>query len=136
MMVNKPEEKLSMLKKAVFIALLFSFAVMADATNITPQEVLINRMTVEPYTIIDVRSVEEFSEGHIKGAVNIPFNQWDKFEQQLNELKGKTVVVYCRSGRRAGLFMEATKDLGIQYLHLDGDFQGWAENNLPIVQPR
>ena len=52
--------------------------------------------------IIDVRSPEEFAAGHVKGAINIPFDQIEQNHNLLNTLKPSTLVVYCRSGRRAG----------------------------------
>ncbi len=51
--------------------------------------------------IIDVRSKNEFSEGHIKGAINIPV---DQLGNDLNKLKDKTrhIITCCASGARSG----------------------------------
>lgn len=50
-------------------------------------------------TLLDVRTVEEFDEGHVDGAVNIPVQV---LRERMNELsKDKPVVVYCKSGRRS-----------------------------------
>ncbi len=50
--------------------------------------------------LVDVRSPGEFSEGSVKGAVNIPV---DDVPNQLNKFKGKKgIVVFCRSGARSG----------------------------------
>jgi phage shock protein E len=52
--------------------------------------------------LIDVRSVKEFEQGHIEGAVNI---EWDKTEDLMFAIgmdKDRQVVFYCRSGNRAG----------------------------------
>lgn len=52
--------------------------------------------------LVDVRSVEEFSGGHLDGAINI---QWDDFEGLIAAIgndKQRPVVFYCRSGNRAG----------------------------------
>ncbi len=49
--------------------------------------------------IVDVRTPQEFSEGHIEGAINVPV---DVLESRLGELgKSEQVVVYCRSGARS-----------------------------------
>lgn len=124
-----------MIKKVIFLAWLVSFATLASVKSIAPKDVVENQLSENPHIIVDVRSEEEFLQGHLKGAINIPFNQLDKFESQLQALSGKTVVVYCRSGRRAGIFMEATKDRGVNYLHLEGDYLGWLDNNLPVAKP-
>lgn len=49
--------------------------------------------------LIDVRTEEEFAQGSVKGAVNIPL---DKISGQLSKFKGKkNIVVFCRSGNRS-----------------------------------
>lgn len=52
--------------------------------------------------IVDVRTPQEFASGHIKGAVNVDFRDPD-FEKNIDKAvkKKKTVMVYCRSGRRS-----------------------------------
>lgn len=50
--------------------------------------------------LVDVRTPEEFSSGHVKGSVNIPL---DSIPKQLGKFKGKShIVVFCRSGNRSG----------------------------------
>jgi phage shock protein E len=50
--------------------------------------------------LVDVRTPAEFSQGHVKGSVNIPL---DRLSIQLDRFKGKeTIVVFCRSGARSG----------------------------------
>ena len=53
--------------------------------------------------ILDVRTPREYSSGHIKGALNIPY---DELERRLGEIPGdksSEIIVYCQSGRRAGI---------------------------------
>lgn len=53
----------------------------------------------EDYVILDVRTPEEFKEGHLEGAVLIPVSE---LEGRLSELSAdKPIIVYCRSGRRS-----------------------------------
>ena len=83
--------------------------------------------------ILDVRSAEEFAEGHIPGAINMPFKQLTDYRQQLNKLNGKPIVVYCRSGRRAVIALDWLDQQGYAPLyHLDGDMLAWQEANLPV----
>lgn len=56
--------------------------------------------------LIDARSSEEFGEQHLPGAINIPFDAVDANAARLPEDKNKPVVVYCRSGGRAGLLRD------------------------------
>jgi phage shock protein E len=52
--------------------------------------------------LIDVRTKLEFEEGHIKGAINIPFEQTNNLITAIGFEKSRPVVVYCRSGNRSG----------------------------------
>ena len=50
--------------------------------------------------LVDVRTVEEFSEGHVASSTNIPL---DQLVDHIDEFKGKEqIVVFCRSGNRSG----------------------------------
>ena len=52
--------------------------------------------------LIDVRTSKEFSQGHIDGALNIPWEQTEKLMSAIGHEKQRPVVVYCRSGNRSG----------------------------------
>lgn len=50
--------------------------------------------------LVDVRTPQEFAEGHVPGSVNIPL---DEVSNQVSKFKNKTnIVVFCRSGNRSG----------------------------------
>lgn len=57
--------------------------------------------------LVDVRTEQEFAEGHVNGSVNIPL---DTLQHQLQKFKNKNnIVVFCRSGNRSGqakIFLE------------------------------
>ncbi len=52
--------------------------------------------------LIDVRTKEEFDAGHIEGAINIPYQETNALIKAIGTDKQRPVVVYCRSGKRAG----------------------------------
>jgi phage shock protein E len=52
--------------------------------------------------LIDVRSKEEFAEGHLEGAINISWDDFDALMSAIGDDKQRPVVFYCRSGNRAG----------------------------------
>lgn len=85
--------------------------------------------------VLDVRSAEEFVTGHVPGAVNIPH---DQLAARLAEVpKDKEVLLYCRSGKRAGIAGQVLADNGYQRLqHLEGDMPGWIEKGRPVETPR
>lgn len=60
------------------------------------------KLSTPDVVLIDVRTPQEFNEGHIAGAVNMDF-YGDNFESEINSIdKSKTVLVYCKSGNRSG----------------------------------
>lgn len=67
------------------------------------------------YVIVDVRTKEEYEEGHVVGAINIPY---DEIDEDVSLDKDKTIMVYCRSGQRSGIAYHTLKDLGYEVLDL------------------
>lgn len=62
--------------------------------------------------IVDVRTPEEFNEGSFEGAVNIPLST---VEENVDQFKGKDqVVIFCKSGNRAGKAIKILEDHGIE----------------------
>lgn len=81
--------------------------------------------------LLDVRTPQEYAEGHVPGAVNVPH---DQLASRLAEVpKDKDVVLYCRSGRRAGLAADVLSANGYQRLsHLEGDMNAWVEKGRAV----
>jgi len=108
------------------------------ASRVAPmsQEALLEHQAKHPrhLFVLDVRSPEEFKEGHVPGAVNIPY---DQMASRLSEVpKDKDVVLYCRSGRRAGIAAEVLQANGYTRLsHLEGDMNAWLEKGRPVETP-
>ncbi len=79
-------------------------------------------------TVIDVRTPEEFSEGHYSNAIDIPL---DQVAQRINEFKEmpKPVVAYCRSGNRSGMAVSILKQNGINDAINGGGLDDLKQNN-------
>lgn len=82
--------------------------------------------------IVDVRTPEEFSGGHVEGAVNIPVDRIDAELDQLAKLtdgdKDKPVVVYCRSGARADRAKSALLRSGYTQVTNVGGLNDWPKD--------
>jgi rhodanese-related sulfurtransferase len=99
-------------------------------TEISQQEFMSNPPA--GVLILDVRTQEEFSSGHVPGAVNISHDELASRLSDLDSEKDRAVVVYCRSGKRAGLATAVLLDAGYtNVLHLEGDMNAWKANGLP-----
>jgi len=76
--------------------------------------------------ILDVRTPGEFGEGHVPNAVNIPHNELASRLSELNSSSDRPIVLYCKSGRRAGMAAELLQGAGYTDLHhLTGDMNAW-----------
>jgi len=85
--------------------------------------------------IIDVRTPEEFAEGHIKGAVNIPVESPDFLDNVSQLDPSRTYAVYCRSGNRSQGAVEGMASVGITNIYeLESGTIGWTGEGLPLVQ--
>ena len=85
--------------------------------------------------VIDVRTPDEFKEGHIKGAKNIDILSSD-FEAQLGKLdKTQPTLVHCQAGGRSTRALKVFEKLGFTNLiHLDEGFSGWEAAGKPVVK--
>lgn len=85
--------------------------------------------------VIDVRTPEEYEEGHLKGAVNYNVES-DDFEQKISSLDtSKAVYVYCLAGKRSAKAAELLEKKGQRRLYnLTGGVKQWKEQGLPLTK--
>jgi phage shock protein E len=62
--------------------------------------------------IIDVRTVQEWNNGHLEGAVLIPYHQIGENISDVVKDKSQRIYLYCRTGRRSQIAKEALEKLG------------------------
>ena len=75
--------------------------------------------------LVDVRTAQEYSEGHIPGAMNIDVNAPD-FEEKIKALdKKENVAIYCRSGRRSKMAANKLTAAGFKVIELNTGFLSW-----------
>lgn len=124
--------------KHLLIALLsmlpaFSFA--ADQAKHLDAEGAAKLIAEGKVTVIDVRTSDEFSEGHIKDAKNIDIMSKD-FAAKLGELdKTKPVLVHCQAGGRSTRALPTFEKLGFtEVYHLDGGMNDWNKAGKPVVK--
>lgn len=95
--------------------------------TITPVELAQRLNAPNPPIIIDVRTRDEYSAGHIDTALNLPH---DELERRLGEIPGNKsseIVVYCRSGKRALIAEKILVEKGYKNIKdLAGHWQGWS----------
>ncbi len=106
--------------------------------DITPQEAftLIQDNQNNPdFVIIDVRTPEEFADGHIENAINLDYYS-ETFQDELNNLdKDKTYLIYCRSGNRSRNALNIMAELNFREVYnISGGISAWKAAGLPTTK--
>ncbi len=88
----------------------------------------------ESFVILDIRTPEEFNEGHVKDAININFYD-ENFESMISLMdKEKNYLIYCRSGKRSGKAFDIMNNLGFAMVYdLQGGLIGDRNRKLQLV---
>ena len=117
------------MKNRIFFLAVGFFAVlsaMAQTKNVAPAfaEKKFNKKKV---VVLDVRTTQEFNEGHLPNAVQIDVMDSVAFVQQISQLKkGKTYLVYCKSGRRSTKAATIMEQQGFRHIwNMEGGITAW-----------
>lgn len=76
-------------------------------------------------TVVDVRTAEEFAEGHVLGAINIPNEMIADVAEKVLTDKDATLLVYCRSGNRSAQSARTLQGLGYTKIYDFGGIMDW-----------
>ena len=93
------------------------------------------KIATENYILVDVRTSEEYADGHLEGALNIDYFS-TTFSEEIGKLRLETpVLVYCRSGNRSGKSMKIMYDIGFKEVkNLIGGYKGWVLENNSVIK--
>ncbi len=105
-----------------------------QSTLLEPQEMK-EFLSSNDILLVDVRTLQEFSSGHIKNAINIDFKSSD-FAEKVQKLDTtKTLVIYCRSGRRSSMGTTEFVKAGFKQVYdLKGGVLNWQKSGLPLAK--
>lgn len=93
---------------------------------------MINR---ENAIVIDVREINEYSDGHIIDSVHIPLSNLNTRMTELDKHKSQKVIVACRSGHRSSNACAKLKKNGFEEVYnLSGGVMAWQNANLPLIK--
>lgn len=82
--------------------------------------------------LIDLRSQQEFYDGHIEGSVNIPWDGWN-VEQIIENHRNETVCLICHGGRISQSVAELLRDSGfVNAVVLAGGILAWRVMGFPL----
>ena len=114
----------------VCLAAAFAVPVAAQAAAAKPAEKTAAQPAKAKRIWIDVRTPEEFKEGHLKDAVNIPVDQIGARIGSVSPDKSAPVNLYCRSGRRSEAALQELKKMGYTNVTNHGGYQDLLQKGL------
>jgi len=126
------------LKNSIFVILL-SFIISCQEVDdgkrqvVSPEEMK-ELKALDTVQFIDVRTLKEFRNEHIKGAQNLVYD--NDFKNKIEQLdKSKPVAVYCKTGRRSKECSKILSDAGFKKIYeLDGGITKWKHEDFPTIQ--
>lgn len=115
------------------LTLTFIFLFNSISDRYCPEVVLLNsndfKIEIEKNSVqlVDIRTLEEYQAGHIKGALNADIIQGQLFKKKFEELdKDKPVFIYCRSGSRTKVAARFLCQMGFKKVYeLRGGYLTW-----------
>jgi rhodanese-related sulfurtransferase len=103
------------------------------AAAVSPTEAV--RLMNDGAVLVDVRSMNQFKDGHIAGARSLPGDQIAEGAKALDKLRDKTVITCCDSGITSGAAARKLTELGFkQVYNLRGGLSAWRQDNLPVAR--
>src|SRR5437870_5290882 len=124
------------LSKLFFLPVLFLVSMLSCNGQAGPQlqpKEFSEKCYAENAILVDVRTPQEYKEGHLKGSIQMDY-LGDNFNEQLKTLdKNKSIYLYCRSGGRSGNTQEELVKQGYKKVYnLDGGIDAWKKAGLPV----
>jgi rhodanese-related sulfurtransferase len=133
--------------KRLLLVLLVAAAILSVGCAKAPTQIIADSTTQKAFTliqdnqgnpdfvIIDVRTPEEFVQGHIEKASNLDY-QSETFRDELNKLdKDKTYLIYCGSGGRSAGALAIMEELGfMEAYNMLGGISQWQAEGLPVTE--
>ena len=121
---------------------LFAFMVSSFNTINAQKKIDVNSKEVntmlqkdKKLVVLDVRTADEFNDGHIKGAINIDIKQPDALSKIDKLDHNAKYIVHCRTNHRSGIAVSHMVQSGFKtvYQMMDGSI-GWFQNGLPVIK--
>lgn len=101
------------------------------ASAVSPTEAV--RLMNDGAVLVDVRSVNQFKDGHITGARNVPGDQIADGAKALEKFRDQTIITCCDSGATSGAAARRLTELGFsRVVNLRGGLTAWRQDNLPV----
>ena len=109
--------------------------ILANFPSVTPERAItLLAQNDNNISLLDVRSPKEFQSGHLTGATLIPLGKLEESLDKLAPLKGKTILVYCRSGMRSIAASRILQKHGFHPVNIKGGIIGLSAARAEIAR--
>jgi len=120
---------------ALFISFAYSKGwILADFEFINAKQAIVLLSDDSNITLLDVRTVREYEDRHLKNAINIPVQKLDSSLNRLEKVKDQRIIVYCRSGSRSIKASRILEENGFTPLNVEGGIIDLMRNDAEIVR--
>jgi len=112
----------------IILGLIIGFFVLKQLSRTQPElssEVAKSYLKDDNYRFIDVRTESEFLSGHIENSIHIPLQELPTRLDEIEQLKQKDIIVYCRSGARSGKATNILIKNNFKVQNLSGGILDW-----------
>jgi|TARA_B100000959_G_C14876005_1_gene580443 rhodanese-related sulfurtransferase len=127
------------MNKSIILLVMFFLGSDLDASELWSVEELKSKIdqSSETLVLLDVRTVEEFESGRIRNSINIPHEKLLSNIDLVSEYSNERLIVYCRSGKRADLVINALEKNGFNNIvDIEGDILAWSQSNYPLLEKK
>ena len=119
----------------LFISFAYSKGwILADFEFINAKQAIVLLSDDSNITLLDVRTVREYEDRHLKNAINIPVQRLDSSLNTLENVKDQRIIVYCRSGSRSIKASRILEENGFTPLNVEGGIIDLMRNDAEIVR--
>ena len=119
----------------LFISFAYSKGwILADFEFINAKQAIVLLSDDNNITLLDVRTVREYEDKHLKNAINIPVQRLDSSLKRLEKVKDQRIIVYCRSGSRSIKASRILEKNGFTPLNVEGGIIDLMRNDAEIVR--
>ena len=112
----------------IILGLIIGFFVLKQLSRTQPElssEVAKSYLKDDNYRFLDVRTESEFLSGHIENSIHIPLQELQTRLDEIEQLKQKDIIVYCRSGARSGKATNLLIKNNFKVQNLSGGILDW-----------
>ena len=112
----------------IILGLIIGFFVLKQLSRTQPElssEVAKSYLKDDNYRFLDVRTESEFLSGHIENSIHIPLQELPTRLDEIEQLKQKDIIVYCRSGARSGRATNLLIKNNFKVQNLSGGILDW-----------